>query len=368
MYKIVEKLEWGPFATFIPNKHEPVYDWFYYKEGFSKQLVFNVLDMFGANGLVLDPFCGVGTTLVACKQRGIDSLGFDVSPIAVFVSNVKLREYDPDELFQAIKRLMKIKFVKKECDVSSFVKKAFSKYVLDDIFVFRDAIMRFEDEKIRDFLLLGLMNAAMKCSYVIKDGSVLRIKKKPVPPLRKMLRRTLMKMLHDVKTFETTEAKAEARIGDARMLDMEDESVDAVITSPPYLNKIEYTRVYSIETELFFKHMKTTAIRSAIGLDTTADFLVNKDLPPIARAYFKDMDMVIHELYRVCKQGAKVAIVVGNGCFPDGVVESDIILSEIAESVGFAVDRIIVLNKRWCTKQRTKKIGITRESMIVLTK
>jgi len=92
------------------------------------------------------------------------------------------------------------------------------------------------------------------------------------------------------------------------------------------------------------------------------------DLPDMANAYFSDMKNVLKELYRVCKPGAKLAIVVGNGCFPERVIESDLLLSEIAEGLGFNVRDIYTLNERWCTRNRTEKVGKLRESMIVLKK
>ena len=60
-YKIRERLDMGNMATFIPNKHLPVYHWLYFKEGFSRERVFLLLERFSPNW-VLDPFCGAGTT------------------------------------------------------------------------------------------------------------------------------------------------------------------------------------------------------------------------------------------------------------------------------------------------------------------
>jgi len=45
-FKMIEKPEWGHLATFLPNKDEPVYNWFYYKEGFAKELVTKLVDAF----------------------------------------------------------------------------------------------------------------------------------------------------------------------------------------------------------------------------------------------------------------------------------------------------------------------------------
>src|SRR3989304_1710181 len=94
--KVEERLEWKEIATFVPNKRLPIYNWFYYKEGFSKELVEKLIEMFGIkeNNTVLDPFCGSGTTVVACIQNGVNAIGFDVLPTAVFASQVKTAKYN----------------------------------------------------------------------------------------------------------------------------------------------------------------------------------------------------------------------------------------------------------------------------------
>jgi DNA modification methylase len=383
-YKIVEKPEWGHLATFVPNKAEPVYSWLYYKEGFSKELVFRLAEMFSLRkGMrVFDPFCGAGTTLLACRQLGLDSMGLDVHPVAVFASKVKTRDYDTAALRQEIKSLIKAKFQQpKRLPDSGIIRRVFPKHTLEDAVFFRDLVMQNHDNKIRDFLMLGLMNVAVKCSYAYKDGAVIKVRKKPTPPLRDMLRRQLFRMLKDAENFKHQGAEASAEFGDARSLPLEPDSMDSIITSPPYLNKIEYTKIYEIEQSLFLSHVQDSPpVRSYIGLspgrleqetselEKALDFQTLKSLPPEAVPYMTDMLQSIREMHRVCKKGARLGIVVGNGCFPTGVVDSDILLSRMAESIGFKVDRILVLNKRWCTRNRTEKVGIVRESLLLWEK
>ncbi|MBN3036900.1 MAG: hypothetical protein JW834_00465 [Candidatus Diapherotrites archaeon] len=365
--RFTERLDFGSLATFVPNKKTPVYNWFYYKEGFSRDLVLMLLNEFRPESC-LDPFCGVGTTLLACKEHGIPSMGFDANPLAVFAARVKLRSYDPAVLREHAARLFSLKPVKHEDRVSSLVRRAFPAILLDELLSYRDAILSIGDEALRDFFLLALINASTKSSRAFKDGAVIKFRSGPLPPVRTMFKRVAKQMIKEASKSRFQEVSAEARFGDARSLPLEDGSVGAVITSPPYLNKIEYTRVYSIERELFFADVPEMDVRSAIGLDKQADFLTDSDLPDIARAYFKDMDAVLAELYRVCMPGARVAIVVGNGCFPDRVVESDVILAELAEGKGFTADEVMCVNKRWCMRGRTQRVGPLKESIVKLTR
>ena len=379
---IQEKLEWGSLATPAPNKTEPVHNWFYYKEAFSKQLVMKVLDMFGTSEgqLVLDPFCGVGTTMLACKERGMDSVGFDAHPLAVFVSRVKLRDYRRVELLREMNRILESRFVKPRLRIKNrLMKRGFPKQSLEEIVFYRDLIMQARNKDVRDFLLLGLMNVAMRCSWINKDGAVIKIKKKKnIPFPRKVLKNQFKRMLKDLDRIRFQKSRVRVDFGDARRLGLTDNLADFIITSPPYLNKREYESVFSIEQGLFLDMIGFGPYSDYIGSDIKElekdsakllDVLGDETrLPKTAVVYFLDMFQAIEEMYRVCRPRARVAVVVGNGCFPSGVVDSDLILSKIAESVGFRAKRIVVLNKRWWTKKRTKKGGIMRESLLVWEK
>ncbi len=383
-FRVQEKPEWGKLATFVPNKALPVHRWFYYKEGFSRDLVMQLLKMFGpeSRDWVLDPFCGSGTTMLSCLESGVNSVGFDTLPASVFASRVKTRDYDPKALERELSLILKEKYTRpREKPSLPIISKAFPPRLFEQVVFYRKLILGAGDEKARDFLIMALMNVAIKSSYLYKDGAVLKIRKKPVPPVKDMLRRQAKRMIRDLGNFERSDAKSIAEYGDARSIRLEDGSVSAVITSPPYLNKIEYTRIYEVENELFLNRvMPERPIRTYIGLtleklerdsarlmDVLDEGTVN-GLPQEACPYLMDMEACIRELYRVCRPGARVGLVVGNGCFPDRVVESDVLLSRMAKDAGFDVDRIVVLNKRWCTRNRTEKVGQLRESLLLWKK
>ena len=364
--KFVEMPELGEHATFVPNKKLPIYRWFYYKEGFSRDLIFYIIDRFEIKGknvltpqasvpLVLDPFCGSGTTLLACKEKGINSAGFDTSELAAFASNVKTQDYDPQELKEVSRELFGKKFqpiVMK--DTISLMKRAFSKYALDDIVFFKNKIRELDN---RNFFLLALINAAMKVSYAWKDGGVIKIKKHPAPPLRIFYKRIVKNMIKDINGVQKTGAQCTVDVGDARRLRVEDSSIDAVITSPPYLNNIDYTKVYAIEEWIANLH-DNPPVRSYIGYGK----------PNTTDAYFEDMNDALLEMFRVLKQNGRAFIVIGNAYVNGEIINSDEILAQMAEKIGFSVKEIAVLNKRFALEQRTQKKGILRESMVVLEK
>ena len=353
----------------------PIHNWFPYKEAFSRDLVVMLAKNFYlfSGDSVLDPFCGVGTTPLACKELGVNCVGYDVHPLMLFVSRVKLRDYDIEKMKKTVREFTRLGFEKPKWKVPSFVEKFFPGSVLEDVCFFREKAFEIEDENIREFLLLGLINAAFGCSWAYKNGAAIKVRKRKVPPFRGTLERGLGWMCDDLKRFETKKATTRVEHCDARKLGLAEESVDAIITSPPYLNKLEYIRAYHIEQELL--GLGSPSPKELIGVreeGAAEDFSEVEELvegkPLEAKLYFKDMFAAIHELYRVCKPGARVALVTSDACTPKGVIEVCVPLSELAERAGFRAKRMLVVNRRFCTTPARKKIGIAQEGLLLWEK
>jgi tRNA G10 N-methylase Trm11 len=373
---VEERLDLGRLVTFLPNKRLPIHNWFYFKEAFSRDFVTLMLSHFHIDkGMrLLDPFCGVGTTLLTAKERGVNSVGIDADPLFVFVCRVKTRNYDIDELRKAALTLFSKRFEKLEVkNFSQLARRAFPKYTLEDIAFFKRAIKEIDDAVVRDFLTLALMVSAMKVSYAVKDGAVIKFFKKPTPPLKKVFKNTVKRWIrHFVKTkFEPCETRVQ--LGDARKLShLESGPFDAIITSPPYLNQIDYTKVYAIEYDVFLPDAKVNPVETYLGLNVKGreNVFPELDLPEIARAYFYDMGLCLREMFDVLKDGGKMALVVAEGVFPDQakIINSDRLLAKLAERVGFSVEKLLVVNKRVVTRERTVKIGEARESVLIVRK
>jgi DNA modification methylase len=353
-------------VTFVPNKAEPIHNWFYYKEGFSRKFVEWAVEEFSLEGPVLDPFCGVGTTLLACKQLGLQSKGFDVSPLAVLASEAKTRNYDVSELEKQLGEFQKASPRQVGKFPNKAIRRLFREKQLDDIFFYYKEIEKIRDAKARDFFLLALVDTTARVANVIKVGGSLRKQKKPPMPVKKLFLGKAKKMLLDLERAMPKGPEPEVFEADARQLNLGENSVGSVVTSPPYLNKIEYTSVYKMELGLFFGGQETRLRAHIEDKATGRDF--GTKMPLVAKAYFEDMGKVLGNVFGYLRPGGKAVVVVGGGCFPYETVESDDILLAEAEKAGFRKVDKIVARKVLCMRNRAIKVGTVRESVLVLEK
>ena len=376
-----ERFELGRFFTFEPSKGNPVYNWFYYKEAYSPEFVSQMLDEFKINGKVLDPFCGVGTTLLASKSKGIFSAGIDSSPLAVFASRVKSADYSEEDL-QAVEKSLALMFQEKGYPRLRWVfelfqvEKAFPPANLRDILLMRERLEKAETENARNLLLLALVSILPMCSFVLKDGGVLKIVKKSVAPAKEMFKRKVKRMVKELRESPIQGPLPHISLGDARKMPFEDESFDALITSPPYLNNIDYTKVYGLELSLLEMSFRATAearkgsLRSFITSKAEAENLPPEieeiaSRIPIAGTYFADMENVLKETKRVLKPGCSSCCVVSNSVIHETHIPVDEILAEIGERLGMEAEIMVGLERT--ADVRPVKVK-TRESAVILRK
>ena len=370
------KYELGKLVTFVPNKRLPIYNWFYFKEGFSRDFVTLMFKQFKLEKgkCILDTFCGVGTSLLAAKEQGINAFGVDADPLFAFVSQVKTRNYELAKLKRVTRDLFSKEFKKPEIiNAPPLIKKAFSKYALEDVIFFKNHIGEIDDTITRNFFTLALIVSAMQVSYAIKNGALIKFFKKPFPPLRKVFKNKIKRWIRQLEKAKFEVCETNVQVGDARGLKfLEDESFDAIITSPPYLNQTEYIKAYAIEYALFFPRIKVDPITTYLGLNLQRKMEIfrDMDLPEVAKAYFFDIKLCLQEIFRVLNEGGKVALVVGDGVFPNQakIIESGKLSARLAKEVGFEVEKIWIVNKRVVTRERTIKIGEAKESVIIMEK
>lgn len=389
-----ERPDYRQLVTYVPNKKLPVYNWFKYKEGFSRQLVYNILREWNISkkGIILDPFAGCGTTLLACKEFGYEAVGLDILPIAIFVAKVKLQDWPDIEILErAVNFLIKEKFHKPKFSFPevSIIDKAFPKHVQEEILFYKEHILEFE-KPVQDFLMLGLISILENISYTSKDGQFLRIVEKDIPSVKETLKKQLTNMIDDLRVQQqalSKEGKASVEIyqGDAREASLSKKywgKIGAVITSPPYLNRYDYSRTYALELcTLYVKDFKDmrdirhSLLRSHIeskiheGKELSLPVinevlnslngkeLNNERIPIMIKGYFEDMNLVLKQLSTYLKPGGLIALVVANARFEGEMVPTDLVLSELAELNGLQTEKIWVTRYKGNSSQQMARYG-----------
>jgi SAM-dependent methyltransferase len=395
--KITKNHSLGPYMTFDESKQLPIHSWFWYKEGYAPQIVDWAVSVSSSQSRVsdngkqdtdnwkpktlLDPFCGVGTSLLAAKKAGINSIGVDASDLAAFVSRAKTRDYSSQDIEQAREFIARIFSESRgpaaQWDFELFdPRAAFPKRNLNDILFLRERIETL-DTGPRDLLLVALLSVLPQVSLVVKDGGVLKIKKdKRAMPIKDAFRKRVKRMLNDLGQDVILGPEPEVYLGDARGIDLPEESVDIIVTSPPYLNNIDYSKVYGMELSLLSlskasaEEVRMRSVRSFIGREMGIRQMPEEvgeigERIPIIGTYFSDMEEAIAEMHRLLRPGCSSYVVVSNSVIHETHVLVDEILAQIGERLGFKSE--IVIGAERIADVRPHKVK-TRESAVVLKK
>ena len=281
--KIHEELRLNSSVSYVGNKKIPFLRIYRYKEAFAFNLVKDFLKRFEANSddYVFDPFSGLGTTMFTSMLSGIPSIGIDKLPVAYFISKTLplflfLRENEVKEIWESIKpRIKKSKPANVAMDVP-IMQVAFNEESILLLRKLKSAIDELS-EPYRDIFLLLFFSILEECSFTSKDGQFLRLKrdKKVSNPIEAMSKKVFqveedirrIKLLYPIMSID------KKVIPDVYLADTRDLSnikfrrkPTIIITSPPYANRYDYTRTYSLELCFHFvkKFEELKAIRLGI--------------------------------------------------------------------------------------------------------
>ncbi len=403
--KIIDKT--GELAKIISpriDRNKPIYRWHSFKHSYSKDLVDRFIDEFNITdeSMVLDPFVGGGTTLLACKNKNINAIGIDISPFSVFLSKAKTNNYNVIELkssFKIIESLLNQNSAYKTYPIPDIplIKKAFRKNIWNEINFIKNVIDKIDTEKNKDFFLLALLSILEEVSNTTKAGGFLRITKRTIKSgeVKRIFIEYSKSMINDLmnSTIGKNNTKIKVHIGDARRLDLTNK-FDAIITSPPYPNRHDYTRIYALELILHFiknndelKKLRYKTLRSHVEAKARFDAneykkplqldkLINRievngtnngQIIDMLYGYFEDMFLCLKEMKRALKRNGKVALVVSNVRFSGVNISVDEILGELGEKAGLKLSEIRIARYRGNSSQQMRdfKKNKSRESIII---
>jgi site-specific DNA-methyltransferase (cytosine-N4-specific) len=351
----------------------------------------------------------MGTTLFAASKKSIPSIGVDKLPIAVFVAKTLPFFYSlkPGKIKEKFAQLKKIYRKATPASVAldvAIMKIAFPPEILLELRKWKSVIDDLESP-LKDVFLLLFFSILEPCSFTSKDGQFLRlVRDKKIPLPEEAIERKVYEAERDLQAIRKLKWIQSIRlpsvwVGDARNLNNINfvGKPNAIITSPPYPNRYDYTRTYSLELCFHFVHnfeemkaLRFGILRSHIEskvdsqeepphpavkevvdiLRRRGKALNNPRIPDLITGYFVDMQKVIKEWVRVLAPKARIAMVVDNVRFEGELIPVDFILSEIAEEEGFQVDEIIVARYKGNSSQQMGKYGRipVRESIVIWTK
>jgi len=303
--------------TRSPNQY--LTHWIYpYKGKYHPQMIRALLNVIGAKkeDLILDPFLGSGTTSLECQLLGIDSIGLDVSQVCTLVSKVKTESFEVVE---------QIEDEKEELCKEPFGTNLYSFEKDSPKIGLGESIAKIENEKVRNFF---------KVAELIAHSDRKRRRKKD---FYRSFTENVEKMLLSVKDFKEVVEKlnlplgnVKINIGDARNLDLKDESVDGIITSPPYSIALDYVKNDAHALEALGYDIEKVR-KDFIGVRGTGKKKIE--------LYESDMEKSYDEMYRVLKDGKYCVIVIGNATIQGKEVRTVEKCIEYCEKIGFKLEK-----------------------------
>jgi 23S rRNA G2445 N2-methylase RlmL len=256
--------------------------------------------------------CGSGTLNVEASIIGIDSIGIEKSPFCVLMSKVKNEALKVDSAI-----------------LSSIVKNMHKNYksLISSNKLHRNFFGNEinPEEAITLLAFLDAMGYARRCSKTI-DVLFPSVLKRYVGQISSFIQ------IRDKLNLDIGNARFE--IGDARNLTVEDNSIDAIITSPPYSFAIDYAE--NDRPQLEYLGYNVSELKGEmIGLKgkTRKEKLAN---------YFDDMSKVLSEMHRVLKKDKYAVIIIGSNDIQTGGIRLETKVEEMAIKLGFVLDQKIV--------------------------
>lgn len=350
---------------------------------------------------VLDPFCGSGTTLVEAKLCGRNSFGVDINPLAKLLTKVKTNPLDSEKLKALFKEIMQdLLYGKAEVRTLKFpdIDYWFSPGAQRKLMIIKEAVKKIEEPEYRDFFKVCFSAIIKKCSYADPRISPACKSKRMralihngwEPPVFELFKKvTSMNISHHQEFAEKSDHQVFAKVigKNAKEVILEDEAVDLVITSPPYINAQKYVRSTKLEIywlELLTKEEVRELDRQLIGTERAkfeeyesldfsnpTDFkklnLMVEKLAKVDRRrayivykYFLEMDKVFSEMHRVLKKRGHFVLVIGNNRFYGAVFPSSEILADMAKEHLFELKSVYVdtIKSRGLMTKRNKTADV----------
>jgi DNA modification methylase len=306
-----------PTPKISPTGRSGVHGWLYYYAAFSAQFVKSLLTTLRLNqdSLVLDPFVGCGTTSAVAKSMGIPSIGIELNPIAYYVARAKVGwKPNAPQLNKALQSLEdRLPRVEPTRDYLKWFHRR-DPVVTKTLGLGQAITERVAERGLRDFLLAALLLSLRQMAKVTCSSNPTWIRNGKRHPMsvvepHRAFANQARTMLHDLTLFTPhRKTRAEILFGDSTKLEF-DKAFNAIVTSPPYLTRIDYIVNFRMENE-FLANLK---LPSQIVIPDLRDEMIGTVTIPDRELAEKDPisswgPVCVNVLERVRKHPAKASL------------------------------------------------------------
>jgi DNA modification methylase len=253
-------------TTFIDNMKLPVHRWFRYSAGFSAEWVKKTIVQYAKEGsMILDPFAGSGTTLVAANEMRFPSIGFEKQYFINRIANIKLHyTFNIDHIKKMYNKIIQAP-VPKDFNYDGqpeLLKNCYTPEILGILVAMRDTYNEIADNSFESEILWLAITAILRLASHAGTAQWQYIqpnkKKKNTADPRAAISQKLSEIVHDMRLFNEKNITAQAEIlnHDAReSLQIYKNTFDILITSPPYPNNYDYADATRFEM-IFWNEIK----------------------------------------------------------------------------------------------------------------
>ena len=405
-------------ATFVNSKSIPFQRWYPFIEGYSPEFVKSLISNYCKKAVcIYDPFIGTGTTIFAADQLNIKTVYSEINPLLQFLiqTKIKILKSNPatrkqladkvnqiaEQIVEKIENFEEDKYLKESYNLIFGDSTYFEGCVLSQVLCLRSFIdiVKLEDELLADTITIAVSAALIPISFLKKAGDV-RFKtkselEKGKVKLENFLPNKLKEIANDILNLEfVLQTTPEMILTNAKNIDLANNlEIDAVITSPPYLNGTNYfrntklelwfLRYIQFENDLrFFRDQALTSGINDVKKDTSGsngtdiitkskllkDTLVklhkesyDQRIPLMVKSYFEEMYVVFSKLREHLTDRAKILIDIGDSIFANVHIKTDDILIEILAAIGYELKEKKLLRKR-----RSRNKEILSQTLLVL--
>lgn len=428
MYKYTDYKElYGRIMQFGKNKLVPIHRWYPFVEGYSKEFIESILaEQERTINVCLEPFSGSGTTSLELQEKGIQCYATEVNPFMFTLSRAKINApkfkvkkiNEHKNIMRSIIREISINDIQLQNNFPTLVENdEKDKWNLDtNVYVaikkIKYVISLLKPTYYRDLYTIALASILPNVSNLYRNGKCLSYKKgwQKTTYSEEAVIDMFLNVINDIFLEDIQKFAFEKKIdnskflykGDARKTidkKVPDDSIDLIITSPPYLNSRDYTDSYMLELKALgyvndyddIIDLRKQTIRSHVqlkwkeGLETKntivnetvkaikANILLegktwSEDIPNMVVAYFVDMENLFNVFYRKMKMEGKIYFNVSNSAYNNTLIDTIEIIANIAESIGFRVVEIRKARYLKTSPQQKETIGKLLEAVLVLEK